>query len=343
MTTWTDIPRRADPILRQVVEDRWNSLTKPPGSLGRLETLVADIAEMQGKLRPKLDRKAIYVFCGDHGVTAEGVSAWPSEVTAQMVRNFVRGGAAISVLGAALGIELSIIDCGVIGPCVPGAINRKIAEGTRNFALEPAMTLAEVTQAMDNGAALAHECRADLVGLGEMGIGNTASASALVCAFTGWSAEETVGRGAGISDEGLARKRAAVEQSLRLHRESFGDPKSVLAALGGFEIATMTGFILESAKQRRPVMVDGFITTAAVLAARAFAPNVMDYLLFSHCSAEHAHARVLASLAVRPILGLDLRLGEGSGAAMAMNVVHQAHLLYEKMATFAEASVAEAS
>ena len=248
-----EIRPRSNPAIRQRVETRWNSLTKPPGSLGRLETLFADLAEMQGTAAPKLDRKAIYIFCGDHGSTVEGTSAWPSEVTAQMVRNFMRGGAAISVLGGSLGIELIVVDCGVLGPPIPGTLDRKIAQGTRNFAREPAMTRAQVKQALDHGAALAAECQGDIVGVGEMGIGNTASASALVSAFTGLPAADTVGHGAGVSAEGLLRKREAVEKALRLHDSSFADPIETLAAVGGFEIATMTGFLLESAAHRRPV------------------------------------------------------------------------------------------
>lgn len=343
MNAHTSIPPRANRVIREAVEARWNSLTKPPGSLGRLETLVADLAEMQGTPRPILDRKAMYVFCGDHGVTAEGVSAWPSEVTGQMVRNFIRGGAAISVLGKSLGIELTVVDCGVLGPSIPGALDRKIAAGTRNFTREPAMTRDEANRALEHGAALARECKADIAGVGEMGIGNTASASALVCAFTGLTPAKAVGRGAGISDEGLARKRKAVEQALALHHESFGDALGVLSTLGGFEIATMTGFILECAAQRRPVVVDGFITTAAVLAARAFASNVGDYLFYSHCSAEQAHRAVLEILNAQPLFDLGMRLGEGSGAALALGLIGQALALYDRMATFEQASVAEAS
>ena len=337
MNVRIDIPSRANPAIRQAVEARWSSLTKPPGSLGRLETLIADLAEIQGTPRPKLDSKAMYIFCGDHGATAEGVSAWPSEVTAQMVRNFVRGGAAISVLGKSLGLELTIVDCGVLGLPIPGALDRKIAAGTRNFAREPAMSRTQAMQAMDHGAALARECTADIVGVGEMGIGNTASASALVCAFTGLTPAETVGRGAGISDDGFVVKRRAVEQGLALHQASFTDPLNTLAALGGFEIVTMTGFILECAALRRPVVIDGFITTAAILAARAFAPNMTDYLFYAHCSAEQAHRRVLDLLNAQPILDLGMRLGEGSGAALALGLLSQAHALYGNMATFEEA------
>ncbi len=327
--------------IRRTVEERWNSLTKPPGSLGCLESLIADLAEMQGTSEPKLDRKAMYIFCGDHGSTVEGTSAWPSEVTAQMVRNFVRGGAAISVLGKSLSLELTVVDCGVLGPPAAGALDRKIAQGTRNFVREPAMTRTQAQQALKNGAALAVECQADIAGVGEMGIGNTASASALISAFTGLSATDTVGHGAGISAEGLSRKRLAVETALERHKAAFGDPIDTLAALGGFEIVTMAGFLVECAAQRRPVVVDGFITSAAVLAARALSPNIVNFLFYSHCSAEHAHRRVLEMLGAKPILDLGMRLGEGSGAALAINLIAQAHALYSKMATFEQAAVAE--
>jgi nicotinate-nucleotide--dimethylbenzimidazole phosphoribosyltransferase len=337
-----EIPARASAGIRAAVEQRWTSLTKPPGSLGRLETLVADVAEMQATATPSVAYKAIYIFCGDHGVTAEGVSAWPSEVTAQMVRNFVRGGAAISVLGKSLGASLHVVDCGVLGPTIAGTLDRKIAEGTCNFAQGPAMTRAQVEQAVNNGAALARETNADIVGIGEMGIGNTTPASALACAYAGLDVEEAVGRGAGISDEGLERKRTTIARALALHRDALRDPVDTLAALGGFEIATMAGFVLECGVQRRPVVVDGFIATAAVLAARAIAPQVTDYLLYAHCSAEHAHRKVLEYLGTEPLLELDLRLGEGSGAALALGIIDQAHALYARMATFEEASVAEA-
>lgn len=342
MTAFAEIHPRLNIEVRRAVEARWNSLTKPPGSLGRLEALITDLAEMQGTAEPKLERKAMYIFCGDHGSTVEGTSAWPSEVTAQMVHNFVRGGAAIWVLGASLGIELTVVDCGVLGPPIPGSMDRKLGQGTRNFVREPAMTRTQALQALDHGAALAAACPADIAGVGEMGIGNTASASALVSAFTGLPAEDTVGHGAGVSSAGgLHRKREAVERALHLHQPAFTDPINTLAAVGGFEIATMTGFLLASAARRMPIVVDGFITSAAVLAARALAPNVTDYLFYAHCSAEHAHRKVLNLLGAEPILDLGMRLGEGSGAALALGLISQAHALYTSMATFEQAAVAE--
>lgn len=322
---------------------RWDSLTKPPGSLGRLETLVADYAAMRGEAMPAMPAKAIYIFCADHGVTAEGVSAWPSEVTAQMVRNFLRGGAAISVLGRELDIDLVVVDAGVDADPIPGALDRKVRRGTANFATGPAMTRAEAELAIRHGRELAAASPAQLAGLGEMGIGNTTSASALVSVFTGLPPADTVGSGAALPASAHQHKCAIVERALALHRPEAADPVGALATVGGLEIAMMTGFVLGCAARRLPVMVDGFITTAAVLAAIALEPRARDFLFFSHCSAEKAHRAVLAHLDAQSILDLGLRLGEGSGAALAMGLLTQAIALYRGMATFAEAAVAEAT
>jgi nicotinate-nucleotide--dimethylbenzimidazole phosphoribosyltransferase len=340
MTQWTNIAPRSNPSLRDAVAARWNSLTKPPGSLGRLESLITDVAEIQGSPSPRTANAAIFVFCGDHGAVASGVSAWPSEVTAQMVNNFLHGGAAISVLGRTLDLALHIVDCGVLGPVNPGAIDCKIRPGTRDFTKQPAMTSAEATHAIENGITLARASTADIVGAGEMGIGNSSSASALACALLGLTAEESVGAGAGSSGERLQSKRLAVEQALHLHRHCFSDPLATLAALGGYEIATMSGFMLGCAMDRRPVVVDGFISTAAALVARRLSPAAADYFLYSHCSAEKAHRRMLTDLQAEPMLDLGLRLGEGTGAALAIGLLRNSHALYSSMATFEEAAVA---
>ena len=329
--------------IHAAVHARWDSLTKPPGSLGRLESLVADYAAMRGEVMPAVPAKAIYIFCADHGVTAEGVSAWPSEVTAQMVRNFLRGGAAISVLGRELDLDLVVVDAGVNADPIPGALDRKVRRGTANFATGPAMTRAEAELAIRHGRALAADSQAQLAGLGEMGIGNTTAASALASVFTGLPPAETVGSGAALPASAHQHKCAIVARALALHRPDAADPIRALATVGGLEIAMMTGFVLGCAARRLPVMVDGFITTAAVLAAVALEPGARDFLFFSHCSAEKAHRAVLAHLDARPILDLGLRLGEGSGAALAMGLLSQAIALYRGMATFAEAAVAEAS
>ncbi len=321
--------------LTDLVEARWNSLTKPPGSLGRLEGLVVRLAVQQGRARPELHRKSLYVFCGDHGVTAEGVSAYPSEVTRQMVLNFVAGGAAINVLCRRIGIRTVIVDAGVKGDPVPGALARKIGEGTRNFAVEPAMTKQECEQALHIGAELAAEPD-DIRGVGEMGIGNTTSASALLCALTGVSPHEAAGPGTGLPAEGVAKKAEVIERALALHRPNAADPLTVLSQLGGYEIAMMAGFLLHS---KAPVMMDGFITCAAALVATRIDPGVAKYLLYSHRSAEPGHARMLAELKATPLLDLSMRLGEGTGAALGISLVEHALALYDEMATFEEASV----
>jgi nicotinate-nucleotide--dimethylbenzimidazole phosphoribosyltransferase len=339
MSFTIDIPPASNHDVVTAVIGRWNSLTKPPGSLGRLEQLVVDFARMRGEVRPVCRRKSLYIFCGDHGVTAEGVSAWPSEVTAQMVANFVRGGAAVCALCRRFGIETVVVDSGVAADPAPGAVNRKIARGTRNFAVEAAMSRAEAIQALEAGAALPGELATDIAGAGEMGIGNTASAAALLCAFTGCDPRQAAGRGAGLDDAGVARKAAVIERALALHRPNAADPVATLAALGGFEIAMMTGFLLGAASRRLPVVVDGFISGAAALAARAIHPGVLDYMIFSHRSAERGHAVMLDALGARPLLDLDMRLGEGTGAALAINLLESALALYDGMASFAEAAV----
>lgn len=331
------------PEVAAAVAGRWASLTKPEGSLGRLEEVVSQIAQIQNTPQPRWERLGLYVFCGDHGVTAENVSAYPAEVTPQMVRNFLRGGAAISVLCRQQGIESIVVDAGVNAPAEPGVVDLKVTPGTRNFARGAALTRAEATQAVNDGVELALEAagRFDAVGVGEMGIGNTTCAAALLCAFSGLPPAEVVGRGTGVDDEGLARKRHVIESALAVHRPNRTDPLGVLAAIGGCEVAMLTGFLLGAASRSLPVMLDGFITGASAVVARAFHPWALSSSLYSHRSAERGHARMLEFLGARPLLDLDLRLGEGTGAALAMGVVASAMRLYREMATFAEAQVAE--
>jgi nicotinate-nucleotide--dimethylbenzimidazole phosphoribosyltransferase len=259
-----------------------------------------------------------------------------------MVKNFLAGGAAISVLCRKNAVEPIIVDAGVAAPIEPGALDRKIAPGTRNFTTEPAMSREQAQLALDHGAALAAEvkARADVAGVGEMGIGNTTSASALLCAFAGVDPDQAVGPGAGLPPAGVARKAHVIARALALHQPNAADPLGTLAALGGFEIAMMAGFLLGAGRQRLPVIIDGFICGAAVLAARALEPKVMEGLIFSHVSSEPAHRRMLDFLGVRPLLNLDLRLGEGTGAALAMAMLGDALALYNGMATFSEAGVA---
>lgn len=337
-----DIQPVSDAALERAVCGRWNSLTKPPGSLGKLEAAVLRLALAQGTPRPGLLRRSLHVFCGDHGVTAEGVSAYPSQVTRQMALNFVAGGAAINILCAQASITPVIVDAGIAGEPVPGCVACRIGPGTRNFALEPAMTRVEAASAVEAGAALAAACgeaRGALHGVGEMGIGNTTSASALLCALTGVAPDDAVGPGTGLTPEAVSKKAGTIRRALALHRPDAADPLSVLAQLGGYEIAMMTGFLLGSAERRIPVMMDGFISCAAALAAVRLSPHAAGYLLYSHQSAEPGHARMLASLGADPLLHLDMRLGEGTGAALAIALLDSALALYDRMATFAQAAI----
>jgi nicotinate-nucleotide--dimethylbenzimidazole phosphoribosyltransferase len=312
----------ADAALETRIRARLDSLTKPPGSLGRLEDLVVQLGLIQSTESPHITRKAMIVFCADHGVVDEGVSPYPSEVTRQMVANFYSGGAAINVLCRHGGIEPVIVDMGVGRP-------------TRNFAREPAMTRAAAEQAIDTG--FAYASKAEILGAGEMGIGNTTSAAALFSAFSGLDPIETAGRGTGLTDAGLARKVEVIRRALTLHHHT--DPIDILASLGGFEIAALTGLILGAASRRHLVMLDGFITCAAAIVARAISPASLDYAVFSHCSAEQGHKRMLDFLNVRPLLNLDMRLGEGTGAALGIGILESAVNLYREMATFQSAGV----
>lgn len=331
-----------DSRLAHMVENHWDSLTKPPGSLGKLERLYLHYALIRGQSEARVERKAMFIFCGDHGVVAEGVSAYPSEVTQQMVRNFLAGGAAINVLCRHYDIAPVIVDMGVKGEPIEGTVNLKMGQGTANFVRTAAMTRSQAIEAMEAGIELAIDAsqRYDVAGIGEMGIGNTTSASAMLSAFSGRDALETVGAGTGLDPDGIARKQLAVQQALLLHRGA-SDPVSILAAYGGFEIAAMAGFLLGAAAERLPVMVDGFICSAAALVARAMAPDSLDAMLFSHRSAERAHALMLNFLGVEPQFHLDLRLGEGSGAALAIGLLETAWRLYSEMATFDSAGVSE--
>jgi nicotinate-nucleotide--dimethylbenzimidazole phosphoribosyltransferase len=328
------------PALRQKIQARLDNLTKPPGSLGRLEDLALRYGMARGTADLRLDSKRMFVFCADHGIAAEGVSAYPADVTAQMVRNFIRGGAAINVLCRRYGIETSIVDMGVAGPAEPGVIDRKIASGTRSWLREPAMTREQAVQSIEAGIELVPD--ADVLGLGEMGIGNTTTAAALLSAFSGIEPPLAVGRGTGVTDAALHRKADVVRQGLALHALDPRDPIGVLAAIGGFEIGGICGFLLGSAARRIPVVLDGFISSAAVLVARVLAPQIRDYVFFAHLSAESGHARMLQFIGADPLLSLDMRLGEGTGAALGIDLLETSVRLYREMATFAEAAVSTA-
>lgn len=331
----------------QAITARWDSLTKPRGSLGRLETAVVQLGCIQQTPQPRAERQAIYVLCGDHGITSAGVSAYPSAVTREMVKNFLGGGAAINVLCRQFGVSTYVVDAGVLGEPIDGTLSYRIAEGTRNFAIGPAMTRQQAIQAVEEGILLGHSASEnyDVVGLGEMGIGNTSAATALACVFTGLSPEQMTGRGAGLDDAGLLHKQVVLAKALALHRVDADDAMAVLATYGGFEIAMMAGFHLGAAARGLPIVVDGFIGTTAFLAAARLARScprpLTDFAIFAHESAEPGHRHVLSALGVVPLLSLDLRLGEGTGSAFALNLLRTSIALFREMATFEQASVSE--
>jgi nicotinate-nucleotide--dimethylbenzimidazole phosphoribosyltransferase len=325
---------------------RLDSLTKPPRSLGHLEELVHRYAAIRHDESVKRGRGAIAVFVADHGVAAEGVSAFPQSVTVEMLRNIAGGGAAISVLARRFGYPLKIVDVGVktdtSAKPLAGVTYRRVGAGTRNFLDGPAMTPEETTHALEVGIEIARELAADgatMIGIGEMGIANSTPAAALLSALASIPPDSIVGRGTGLDDAGVSHKSDVVARALELHRAALGAGESMLAAIGGFEIAAMAGACLGGAASKVPVVVDGYIATAAAAVAEKIHPGLFDHLFFSHRSAEGGHALVLDHFRLRPILNLDLRLGEGTGAALAMNVIDSALDLLHNMATFEGAGV----
>lgn len=325
-------------------EARQARLTKPAGSLGRLEDLSIRVAGMTGRLDPPLGAAVVFTLAADHGVTAEGTSAYPREVTAQMVLNFLRGGAAINVLAREVGARVIVADLGVDAdlPTHPELHAMKVRRGTGNIAREPAMTTGEAEQAIETGRRLVAEQELDIALTGDMGIGNTTASAALVCALTGLDPVVTVGRGTGVDDAGLQRKVAAVRSALALHSQAIAHgPLDALASVGGLEIGGLAGVILAAAERRKPVLIDGFISGAAALLAVAIDPAARGFLIASHRSRELGHGAVLESLDLPPLLDLDLRLGEGTGAALALPIVRAAMRLLNEMATFDEAGVSK--
>lgn len=325
---------------------RQEQLTKPPGSLGRLEELSIQLAGITGEALPSVAEKAVVVMAGDHGVTAEGVSAYPSEVTRQMVLNFLHGGAAINVLAHHIGARVAIVDMGIAAvlPDHPDLIERRLGAGTENIARGSAMREGQASAAVEAGVEIASgliEEGVELIGTGEMGIGNTTPSSAITAAITGAPVEAVVGRGTGVDDAGLARKRAAVERALATNQPEADNPLDVLAKVGGFEIGGLVGLIFGAASQRVPVVIDGFITGAAALVASGLNPLVTQYMIASHQSVEIGHRIILDHLGLEPLLQLDLRLGEGSGAAVAMGIVDAAARILGEMATFDQAGVSD--
>ena len=325
-------------------QKRLDSLTKPQGSLGKLEELARRVAVIQREVPPRLGRKLLFVFAADHGITEEGVSAYPKEVTAQMTYNFLRGGAAINVLARHYGVEVQVIDIGV--DCEfsnpPGLRNCKVRRGTDNFSRGPAMSRLEAVQAIETGMLLVEEIAMEnlfLLGAGEMGIGNTSSAAAILCALTGAAPRDVVGRGTGIDDPTWSRKVAAIERGLELNRPDPKDPIDVLTKVGGLEIGAMTGVILGAAAFHIPMVLDGFISGAAALLAQRFCPPVQDVLFASHLSPETGHKLMLETLHLSPVLDLAMRLGEGTGACLLMGLTEAAVRILGEMATFESAGV----
>jgi nicotinate-nucleotide--dimethylbenzimidazole phosphoribosyltransferase len=341
-----------DERLAEAARERHAQLTKPPGSLGRLEALGVQLAAIYGTVKPEVRGQGIAVFAADHGVTEAGISAYPKAVTQQMVANFLRGGAAVNALARTVGAELVVVDVGVDADEAawaafaghPQFVARKVKRGTKNMLEHPAMSEGEVLAAIGVGIEVANALvakGANLLAGGEMGIGNSTAAAALTAVFTKRPAREVTGRGTGLDEAGLAHKVRVVETALAKHRPDAAKPLKALAQVGGLELAALTGFYLAASAQRVPVLLDGFIATAAALVAVALAPAARGYLIASHLSAEPGHAVQLATLHLTPLLDLDMRLGEGTGALLAMPLVQGAARVLAEMATFAEAGVAE--
>ena len=329
-----------DPALRARVQHRLDQKTKPLDALGGIESLALQLALIQGREQPRLDAPQMLVCAADHGIAARGVSAYPSDVTWQMVENFLAGGAAVSVLARQHGIALTVADCGVRHDFAPraGLIVAKAAHGTQDCTVGVAMTRAQCEAALAHGAAIVKSLPGNALLLGEMGIGNTSAAALLMARFTGLPLARCAGRGSGLGDAGFARKLALLHQALALHA-AVSEPLDLLAAVGGLEIATLTGAILQAAHERRVIVIDGFIVGAALLAAHALQPLVLQRCVFAHCSAEAGHARMLDHLGAAPLLSLGLRLGEGSGAALAWPLLESACRILAEMASFASAGV----
>lgn len=337
-----DVPDLIEPALAAALRHRIDRKTVPHGALGRLAALAERLGAILGTTEPRLDTPQLVVFAADHGIAARGVSAYPSDVTWQMVGNFLAGGAAVSVLARQHGIAQTVLDCGVrhdFEPA-PGLLVRKIAPGTQDCSRGPAMTRAQCEQAIVNGIELVQSLPGNALLLGEMGIGNTSAASLLTARLGGIDVAEVTGAGTGLDAAGIARKTALLREALAANADAV-QPLDVLAALGGFEIATMVGSVLQAAQERRVIVVDGFIATAAVLVASQLAPNVLQRCVFAHCSSERGHARLLALLGAAPLLDLGLRVGEGSGAALAWPLLESACRILNEMASFESAGVSD--
>jgi nicotinate-nucleotide--dimethylbenzimidazole phosphoribosyltransferase len=348
ITNWWESPAASiDQTARSAAMARQAVLTKPPGALGRLESVAIQLAGMQGQEKPEINQVEIVVYAADHGVVEEGVSAFPQVVTYEMVKNFARGGAAINVLARSLGARLGVVNLGtVVTPDeLPGVTNRVIAAGSANLAKTAAMTDSQFEAALDVGRDMVEQGLARDMQLfigGEMGIGNTTAAAAIGCALLGVEPGDMAGPGTGLDASGVSHKAQVIERALALHADALTEPAAVLRILGGFEIAALAGSYIRCAQAGVPVLVDGFISTSAALCATRICPGSEDWLLYSHASAEPGHAGMLQALEAEPLLDLGMRLGEGSGAAVAVTLLRQACALHNEMATFAEAGVSEA-
>jgi len=337
---------KIDPLILQKTQERLDNLTKPLGSLGRLEELAKQICGITGKDKPLLNNKVIFTLASDHGVTDEGVSAYPKEVTAQMVDNFLRGGAGINVLAAHVGARVVVVDMGVAGDLKPDPrlVVKKINYGTKNMARGPAMERDEAISSICCGIEIFEgelKQGIDIAGTGEMGIGNTTAASAITACFTKQPVEEITGRGAGLADQGLHNKIKIIKKSLSLNNPDSSDAIDVLSKVGGFEIGGLAGIILAASANRVPVVIDGFISGAAALIAYQIEPKVKEYMIAAHCSVEKGHKVILEYLGLRPLLDLDLRLGEGTGGALGIGLADAAIKILTQMATFKSAKVSE--
>ena len=337
---------KPDRSLEKEIQNHLDNLTKPPGSLGMLEDIAKKYCLARQTTAPRINKKAIYTFAGDHGVVEEGVSAYPKEVTPQMVLNMLNGGAAINVLARHANASVYVVDIGVDFDFkdAPGLIKKKIGKGTNNIRKGPAMTKEEAIQAIEVGIELANravEQGVDLLGTGDMGIGNTTPSAALFAALMQEKVENITGRGTGIDDNRLKNKIDVIKDSLEVNKEHLTDPISTLAALGGYEIAGICGLILGGAANKIPVVVDGFISSAGAIVAYKINPVVKEYIFFSHKSQETGHVKFLNWIGEKPILDLGMRLGEGTGAALAMTIIEAAIKIYNEMATFDSAGVSK--
>lgn len=334
------IPSTRDVALAKDLQLLIDDKTKPLGSLGVLEFVAMQIGLIQQTTRPQVQQPVILVFAGDHGVVAENISAYPQSVTWQMVENFLQQGAAINVFARQNNCALQVIDAGVnhVFGAPPGLIDRKVAAGTQNFAVQAAMSAAQCEQAMAAGMALVDELNADVIGFGEMGIGNTTSAAAIMHKITGIPLAECVGAGTGLAAAGILHKQQVIARAVAHHAE-VTTPLEILQTFGGFEIAMIAGAMLKAAERRMVLLIDGFIVSSALLVAARLQPSILDYCIFSHCSDEHGHRRMLQHLEARPLMQLDLRLGEGTGSALALPLLQAAVNFLQQMATFSSAQV----